>query len=185
MKNSKGFSIVELIVAFSLTSVILVMLFEIVISAKEIYEKSVIKTELLNRQNLFTDYIYTDLNDLNLSVISLCGNNCIRLEFVDGEAKELTWNIQNGNLRYENYAVNLLNNTNFDEDLSLTLGSYKLNGVKICYNTLTESAGVNSYVNIDLPIYSPLLGDEDFGLKIFYTFNGDSVSLSLPKSSNC
>ena len=63
MKNNKGFSILELIVSFSLTMIIVVVLFEIIIYMKELYEKSITQTELINRQNLITDYIYTDLTE--------------------------------------------------------------------------------------------------------------------------
>ena len=50
--TNNGFTVVELIVSFSLTLVITVFLFQIVINLKNLYTNSVIKTELVNIQSL-------------------------------------------------------------------------------------------------------------------------------------
>ena len=55
--NNKGFTMVELIASFSLTSIIVVMLLQIVFSLKEIQEYSDVKTELLTKQATISNKI--------------------------------------------------------------------------------------------------------------------------------
>lgn len=50
MKNQKGFTLVELIASFTLALVIMFFLFQIVITVKELYVSSGLKTEMLIRQ---------------------------------------------------------------------------------------------------------------------------------------
>ena len=76
-KNNKGFTLIELIVSFSLTMMIIIVLFEIIFLLKEVYEKSGLKTELLNHQNILIDKIYTDLNEDILLSIDDCEDDCV------------------------------------------------------------------------------------------------------------
>ena len=46
MKN-KGFTVVEMLSAFTLSSIIIIILFQLIINLKELYMSSGIKTELL------------------------------------------------------------------------------------------------------------------------------------------
>lgn len=185
MKNNKGFSVLELIVSFSLTMVIVIVLFEIIVYMKELYEKSVTQTELINKQNIITDYIYSDLIDNNVNEISICGNNCINFSYDNGEIKQLNWNTELNTLQYDNYKINLIRNTNFDQNLELKYNEYTLNGVKICHRGINDSNETNSYISIKIPISNALFENKDFGLDIFYTYNINSVFLDLPYSDNC
>lgn len=187
MKNSKGFSIVELIVSFSLTMVIVVILFEVILTMKDIYINSVTKTELLNKQNLFTDYIYSDIYEYGLNSVYVCGNNCISLEFNNGKTKNLEWSFYSDenisqalqSLAYGEYKINLINNASFDTSLSVSNGSYTLEGVKIC------SDPINQYFNIHLPIKHTMFKDKDFGLNLLYVYEIGEISIDLPISTNC
>lgn len=185
MKNNKGFSIVELLVSFVLTMVIVVILFEIIISMKDLYVESVTKTELLNKQNLFTDYIYSDIDKYGLNGISVCGENCISFEFNSGLAKNLEWSFYSNenishalpSLSYGDYKVNLINDAYFDTNLTLTKDDYNFTGVKIC------SEPTKGYINISLPIYHTMFKDKNFGLNLLYVY--DNLSVNLPISSGC
>ena len=59
-----GFTVVELIVSFSLTLVIAVFLFQIIINLKNLYTNSVIKTELVNMQSLISREINSKFNNI-------------------------------------------------------------------------------------------------------------------------
>ena len=184
MKNNGGFSIVELIVSFSLTMIIVVILFEIIVYMKELYEKSVTETELLNRQNLMTDYIYTDIMSKDIYEVSVCGNNCIEFAYMNGSQKQLEWDTSFGSLKYGDYVINLITNTNFDHSLSLSYDGARLDGVKICYGNFGDAVP-NSYVSIKLPLYNSLFSDKDFGINIFYVYDNIDTSIYLPLSDNC
>lgn len=182
MKNNKGFSILELIVSFGLTMIIVIVLFEIIIYMKELYEKSITQTELINKQNLITDYIYTDIYNKKLESVTLCGENCIAFTYKDGNTSNLKWDTSLNTIGYGDYTISMLKNTFLNQSLLLRNGTYQLSGAKICYN---ESIGGEQYFSIHIPITNALFQNDDFGLNIFYTYSNDEVSLSLPLSSDC
>lgn len=185
MKNNKGFSVVELIVSFSLTMIIVVILFEIIVAMKEVYEKSVTETELINRQNLMTDYIYNDLINNVLAEISVCGDNCIKFGYSDGQEKQLIWDHVFGTIKYGDYTLNLINNA-FLGDSTLTFLGNNLTGVKICHEEGNDWGNYNSYFTINIPINSTLLPDKDYGINILYVYEyGELSSINIPISSDC
>lgn len=186
MKNNKGFSVVELIVSFSLTMIIVVILFEIIIYIKELYEKSITQTELLNQQNVITDYIYTDLIEEQPLEIFVCGNNCIGFTYLNGEAKQLKWNESLNTVSYGGYTMGLIKNTVFDSKLSLEdANGNELRGAKICYNNTNDSSDSNAYVSIRIPLNNFLFEGEDFGINLLYTYDVNVTSVNLPLSDNC
>jgi len=131
-----------------------------------------------------TDYIYTDIMSNEVDYIDVCGDNCIIFSYSNGDVKKLEWDTSYGSLRYGDYVVNLINNTNFDYSLSLEDDDNKLDGVKICYGSFGTSVP-NSYVSIKLPLYNSLFSDKDFGLNIFYVYDSDNTQLYLPLSLDC
>ena len=60
--NKKGFTIVELIVSFSLAITIGFFLFKITIIIKDLYTDSYIKTNIISKQNVMTERMYDDLD---------------------------------------------------------------------------------------------------------------------------
>lgn len=187
MKKNRGFSLVELIVSFTLTMVIVIILFEIVVTMKNLYVNSVTKTELLNKQNLFTDYIYSDINDLGLNSVYLCGNNCISFSYNDGSTKNLEWSFYSDEnksqelqtLSYGDYKIDLISNATFDTTIEVSDSDYTLEGVKICSNQLDQ------FFSIHLPIKHSMFNNKDFGIKILYVYEIGEVNIALPTSTNC
>lgn len=196
MKKNQGFSIIELMVSFALTMIIVVILFEIIISLKNVYENSVTKSTLVSRQNILTDYIYSDLNDSGLASISACGDKCIQFVYKNGDIKNLSWEYEYDEvsqrqsfqkIKYGDYAVDLITNSKFDLSLSATNSNYEFKGVKICTNMKTYTSENIYFLDIKLPVYNTKFENQDFGLNILYTFpasSGTSVS-DIPYSSNC
>lgn len=191
MKKNKGFSIIELIVSFSLTMIIVVILFEIIISLKNVYENSVTKSALISKQNILTDYIYSDINDFGLAKVSACGNNCIQFVYQNGDTKNLSWEYDYDSatkkqsfqkIEYGGYAVYLIDNSKFDLNLSASLGNISYVGAKVCRLNNSDS----EVLNIQLPIYNTKFENENFGLNILSIFhNNDVVITGLPTSNGC
>lgn len=182
MKNNRGFSILELIVSFGLTMIIVVVLFEIIIYMKELYEKSVTQTELINRQNLITDYIYSDIYNKGLQTVEMCGDNCIAFLYTNGETKSLKWDTSLNTIGYGDYTVRLLKNTFMDHSLLLSDGRYTLSGARICN---TSNLYDDSYFSIHIPMTNTLFPNDDFGLNIFYTYMYWELATLLPTSEDC
>ena len=57
--NNKGFTVVELLASFTLTMIVMVFLFEIVLQLKEVYVTSALKTKIYDKNAI----VATTLND--------------------------------------------------------------------------------------------------------------------------
>lgn len=160
MKN-KGFTIVEMLSAFILSSIIIIILFQLIINLKEIYQSSGIKTDMLNKKNILIDKIYTDLNEKKLVNFSSCGLNCIDLTYSTGETKRITTNISDKTIVYDNYTLKI--NNGFEmEDMQIELP-----------NESVQSA--NKLIKIYIPITSQ--ENEDYSINIIYVYKNNEVNL--------
>lgn len=148
MKNQKGFSIIELVVSFSVCLVIAVMLFQIVVSLKELYEKSGLKTELLNKQNIIVDQIYDDILSIGLDDVSSCGTYCAKFIFEDGSTKSFQY--ASNKLYYDDYVTTL--------NTGVTVGNISVN---------TQ----DNVVSIRLPITHKLFPKDEFDIRIVHIIN--------------
>ena len=66
--NKKGFTIVELIVSFSLAATIGFFLLRITMVIKDLYTDSYVKTNIISKQNIITERMYDDFlyNDVKV-----------------------------------------------------------------------------------------------------------------------
>ena len=89
MKNNKGFTVVELSVSFCLVAVIAILLFQVVLSLKEVYTSGDIKTGLLTKQGLMLKKIKEDLNSKTLVSVTSCEGEgyCFSFTYTDGSKK--------------------------------------------------------------------------------------------------
>lgn len=161
MKN-KGFTIVELLVSFVLSMIIVIILFELIINLKELYLTSGLKTELLNKQNIITNKIYTDLNKKKVKMISSCGIECVTFTFSDGNAKNLSVDSNNGIVTYDNYTIRLSNNSYFSK-------------ISISEVGITSSSGKDRIFSINIPIYNQMFKNDNFGINVIYIYNHNEV----------
>ena len=160
MKN-KGFTVVEMLSAFTLSSIIIIILFQLIINLKELYMSSGIKTELLNKQYLMINKIYSDLNEKQIVSIDSCINmeKCISFTYSDGSVKNLEIDEENKTIKYDNYIVKLNSYTNFGN-------------IIIDFDGTSEQ---NKIVNINVPIYNDQIKDTNFGINIVYPYNNQTV----------
>lgn len=161
MKN-KGFTIVEMLSAFILSSIIIIIMFQLIINLKEIYQSSGIKTEMLNKKYIMTNKIYTDLNEKTLITIQSCGTSCLDLTYATGEIKRLSQNINNRTITYDDYTIKI--NSGFE-----------ISNMQTELPTETEQS-LNKLIKINIPIVNT--NDEDYSINIIYTYKGNQVSLN-------
>lgn len=154
----KGFTTVELVVSFSLISVMLIILFQLVITIRNIYFEAGIKTELLSKQALFVSKINKDLVQKGVLDLSSCGTDCVEIIFKDGVKKRIVVDTINNVLRYDNFASELAADSYFGVPNIV---------FEVTYESYDE---YDSYFHIQVPVINDLY-DEDFGLDILYQFN--------------
>lgn len=172
MKNKKGATVVELIVSFTLVTVISIFLFQLVISLKELYDNSVIKTELLNKQSLISNQLNSTLNSKEIATISKCGLYCLNFNYTDGATDRLVLDLTNKTFEFGTYKTDL------SED------SYFANpNIAISYAATFNTYANNAMVIIDIPIYSDKIKDQNFGVKVIYQYNSNLNNLEIPDYS--
>lgn len=172
MRNRKGATIVELIVSITVLLVIVTFLFQTVISLKEVYNSSGIKTEMLTKQALISKMINNDLRSKKIELATTCGdNNCIAFYFEDGTRKtlELIKKTEESPayLIYGDYKTELTKNSNF--------GDYQIKSETI---STTANLNYDSMLSIDIPIFHSLLQNQDYGINIVYQYDSKDTSIT-------
>lgn len=165
---NKGFTTVELIVSFALTSVMLLLLFELVVSIRGLYLSSGIKTELLTKQAVMTSKINEDFTNYNILSMSNCGVDCLNIHFEGGLIKQLSVDATNGLLKYGNYVSELIQGSRFLQPTVLT------------YTEPTSPANnADSYFIIKIVVTHRLYENEDFGVKVLKTYDSRVNPITL------
>jgi Tfp pilus assembly protein PilE len=168
MKNNKGFTVVELLVTFTLSMVLVIIMFQLIINLKDVYKVSGIKTELLNKQYLMENKIYKDLTEKIVTEISSCydTDECVKFIFIDGTSTEIKKNEETKTISYNNYTIALNQETYFG-------------------NTLieTQSTSIQSdkkrILIVNIPIYNTNFKNENFGINIVFPYNIEDVTNRL------
>lgn len=160
MKNNKGFTLVELLVSFTLSMILVIIMFQLIINLKEVYEISGIKTEMINKQYLMINKIYTDLTTNKLVAIAKCDGieECIDLTYNNNTKKRLLIDLNNSQISYDNYIIKLKN------DFYFTTVTIKTTG-------FTNELNKNRILSINIPIYSTKIKNYNFGINIVYPYN--------------
>lgn len=126
--DNKGFTVIELILSFTLVMFLTLGMFALVNNYRAREEKESVRKELLAYQNTLTQDIYNDTLERKVKSMNYCKDNndqvinqCINIDFLDGTSKELqiknreieteedgttfsysTFNIIYGGVAYEN-----------------------------------------------------------------------------------
>ena len=152
MQNKRGFTLIEIAVTFSLVAVVSILLFQIVISLREVYIKGDLQTTLLTKQGIMTKKINDDLQTLGLSSITNCGEFCITLKYRTGASYNLSANIKKNQIQYHDYVWQLPE--------GITIGNIE----KTTYENETTN---DSILKIEIPVTHKLL-EHDYGVHFIY-----------------
>ena len=168
--NNRGFTIVELVTSFSLTTVVLVFLFNIVLLLKENYVSNALKSDLIVNQSLISTALNEDLytNGISISGGASCDtgyDDCFMIDTTDKGKIKLSISTSNDKVKY--------GDTEFSDD-SLTLESSK-----VCYKTYDNvSLNLNSYLQIKVVFKSNVVTEQKFGFNVVYLFDEDAFDVS-------
>lgn len=168
MKNQKGFTLVELIASFTLALVIMFFLFQIVITVKELYVSSGLKTEMLIRQANLERQIGLDFKEKTLTKVATCGADCYRLTFGDNSTKDLKVDRTKNTVSYGAYQI------------SIQDGS-KIGNFTITKNTVSgvSSGKNNTILLIDIPITNNVVTGRNFGVHMVYQYDSRMIDIGL------
>lgn len=144
--NSKGLTLVELIVTFALATGLVIILLNVLIIIKNNYQDTDVKTTLVVNQSTLSNLMNNAFRNDNLASYSTCeGDFCYEFIFKDGTSSTLK--IVNKRISFGEYIYDLDSSTNVVSP-SLTID--------------------NPYLVIKIPIKTKLYPNEDFGINLVY-----------------
>jgi hypothetical protein len=169
--NKKGFTIIELITAFTLASVIIYFLFNVVFILKDMYVENDTQSTLLVEQSILSQTINHDLFSKKVNEIKSCKDAskeiCLEFHF-DGESDVSKLEVVDTNsaksVTYGNYIYPLSDAEDFEFE-----------GVSY-FDTRTQacllSAGTKKVLYINIPIHSRNKEGQNFGIRMIYPIGG-------------
>ena len=173
MKN-KGFTTIELIVSFSLVTIITILLFQLVFVLKDLYVYSGMRIKLLTKAAKINIPINDDIANKILMSGRKISDTEIELCFSDSTCKSFSFDPTEKTITYGDLTQKLVEGSEFGNII------IKTETFISTYDTKT----LNSMLTIKLPIYTSLIKGEDFGVNIVYLYNSNVKSLSGLNVSN-
>lgn len=164
--NKKGFTVVELIVSFAITMIVVAFLFEMIITLKNVYVSSGIKSQLLTKQAIISNKINGDLKNKKIKIVLKCGTGCLNFIFEDNSSTKLIIDQSNNLFTYGKYTTKLIEGSSFG---TIDIHNETLVGIPADIN--------DSFITIKVPITNNLL-KEDYGLNILYQYDSRTSAIS-------
>lgn len=171
--NKKGFTVIELIVSFSLVMIVVVMLVQVVVLAKNLYVNAAIKTELLNKQAIMNRKVSEQFTNKDIKAAVRCGKGCLTFIYEDDsssnlivKADENTFSFIDNDTGTINYTTKLITGSSFGD---IDISNETINGVADGKN--------NSFIKINIPIKHTLV-EGDFGINIVYQYDSRITAIS-------
>lgn len=168
MRDNKGFTIIELLSSIVLISIISIVLIEVIVSLRDMYVSSGMKTELLNKQGILSNKINDALITNQVDSITSCGEDCIKFTYLDSTFEILQIDKPNNMISFGNYKTNLVNNSTF--------GNIEIQKL---VSVFTHPYKNDSILNIKIPIYTSLFKDSNYGLNIVFQYNSSDTFVDL------
>lgn len=162
--NKKGMTVVELVVAFSLSTVIALFLIQVVLFLKDTYMINGVKSELVLKQSLISDRINSLIRDNTLTGVSSCGDNCYNLEFSNIDKQILSFDSASRKVVVGDYTTTLPKGS--------TMGTIHFTTEKL--NDDLE------YFNIKAQITNSLIKNEVYNINIIMNLNNKLIDRIAP-----
>lgn len=161
----KGFTLVELLVTFGITTAITVAMMNTLFSIKERSDKTAEFTKISINQSNIIKKIEEDLNKYRVTSILSCGTNCFTFSYEEIDPKELLVNPDTNEISYGDYSKILSD--------KIIIGS----PITISANTIdTIESGINSILKINIPMTNKY-NSNDNSINIYYQYNDEELSL--------
>ena len=162
--SNKGFTTIELITSFSLVSVIMLVLFNVIIIMKDNLSDINIKTNLLVSKDNLSYNINKKLKEKELTSLTMCedGNRCYLFTYSDSTTDKLIYNIDS--ITFNNYEFEITD--------GITVG---IPNISEHYDAMS-STKYNGYFIIDIPI---ALNNNDYSIKVIKYINGENIFINL------
>ncbi len=203
MKNQKGVTIVEIVVSVALISLVIIFIFNLMITVKNINDDSNSSSTNIINQNIIIRKVQADFKDLELTKVDSCSSDdiknlmvsnynqktsyCLKLSYVGGEVGYLIYysyhnNTSNKDLNIIGYSREnnvILRETdivpqNNNEDSENN--NYPL---KVNTSCQGDESNANCALNIVMPVVDSVGNNYDINLNYIYASNEVTIDQSL------
>ena len=166
----KGFTLIELIVSFTLITVVSISLFKTVLSVQQKQSQNIAINKFKAFQLLLNNEIENDFLKEEIESVNECGINCYDIQFKEIGIKRLSIDKVDNVITYGSFKEKLPDNYKLIDDITITK-----------YESTTS--GINSYIFLDIPIKSSLEPSLN-SLKYMYTYDSIGKDISGNVESN-
>ena len=164
--NRKGFTTIELITSFTLASVIMIILFNIILIMKDNLSRVSAMTNTLVEKDNLSYNINKRLKEKVLTSLTTCedGDKCYLFTYSDSTSDKLVYSIENKTITFNNYTFNITDGMKVESP-----------NITEHYDTMS-STKYNGYFILNIPI---TVDGKDYSIKVNKHFNTDSVVVDL------
>ena len=165
MKN-KGFTTVELITSFTLASVIMLILFNVILIMKDNLSKVKAVTSTLVEKDNLSYNINKRLKEKEISSITMCedGDRCFLFSYSDDTSDKLIYSSIDKTITFNNYTFNITDDMNVETPV-----------ITEHYDTMSSTT-YNGYFILNIPI---TVDNKDYSIKVNKHFNTESITIDL------
>lgn len=164
--NKRGFTLVELITTFLLSSVIIILLLNVAIVIRNIYSKTNVKTNLYITQSSLSNNLNKTLGVDNISSYVECNDTefCYDFNLATGSTVKLA--VSGDTILFGNATYKL-------DNLSKVVNP----SIETINITDTSESELDSFLVIKIPIVCELYPGIDFGINLVYLYNSNEINL--------
>lgn len=166
--KKNGFTLIEILVSFSLASVVMILLLNVILILKDLYMEDGMKTTLFINQSNFQKRLEEEITEKEVTEVNSCGEHCLTFSFQDGSTKTLSYNKVAGTLTFDTYQVKLVKGS-------------KINVFEATTKTITNIKNTsynNSILSVKVSITHKLI-DGEFGINLVYPYNSNVTVVSV------
>lgn len=157
---------IELVTTFALTAAIVVVLINVGLVIRNIYNKFDNKTELLIEQANLSNAMNSKINGDNLTNYEICTESSFCYDFTFSDGTNIRLTVTNNLIKFGDYTYKLDNNS---EVLNPEITKVSTN-----VDTISDN---NKFLVIKIPIVNKLYKNEDFGINLIYPYNSNKIDL--------
>ncbi len=164
--NNKGFTTVELITSFSIASVIMLVLFNVIIIMRDNMSDINSKTNMLVAKDNLSYKINKRLNEKDLTSLTMCedGDKCYLFTYSDSTTDKLVYNTDS--ITFNNYTFEITSDITVNEPT-----------VTEHYDSMNSTI-YDGYLIINIPIS---INNKDYSIKTVKHINSENVIIDILK----
>lgn len=163
MKNNNGMTLVEFITSFTLASIIIVLLLNVILILRDVYNKSNIKSDIIIEQSSLSNQLNKEFVKNNLISYSINNSDNYSFVFTD-DIYNLVVNRTEYTIKFGKYTYKFPEGT-------------KIGNPSIDIKTFSVYSGNDSIFILNIPITNNKFPDENFDVNIVYMYNSNALNL--------